>query len=68
MQTSQSTSSLSLAELWTITEIRRQINYVLTDVLLYSFLKSIFLIVKKTRTRERELIIPFNFQGLLSGF
>ena len=68
MQTSESTSSLSLAELWTITEIRRQINYVLTDVLLYSFLKSIFLIVKKTRTRERELIIPFNFQGLLSGF
>ena len=39
-KTSESTASLSLAERWTITEIRRQLNSVLTyslhaDVLVY---------------------------------
>ena len=34
MQTSDSTASLSEEERWTITEIRRQVNSVLTDSLL----------------------------------
>ena len=53
-KTSESTTSLSLTERWTITEIRRQLYSVLTyslltDVLRKSCFKSIVLIVKKDK-------------------
>ena len=64
-KTSKSTASLSLPERWTITEIRRQSNFVLTySLLTYVFLKSL---KQKTITSELELIKPLNFQGLLTG-
>ena len=59
-KTSESTASLSLAERWTITEIRRQSNSVLTYSLLTDVLLPLSLM--KTRMREREPIKrPFNF-------
>ena len=64
-KTSKSTAMLSLAERWTITEIRRQSNFVLT----YSRLTDVLLnsLKQKTITRELELIKPLNFEGLLTG-
>ena len=59
----ESTARLSLAERWTITEIRRQSNSVLTYSLLTDVLQEIK--YKKrlellARTRERELIKLLN--------
>ena len=58
-KTSESTASLSLAKRWAITEICRPSNSVLTYSLLTDVLLHFF--KKRTRTRERQLIKPFNF-------
>ena len=71
-KTSESTACLSLAERWTITDIRRLLNSMLTYSMLtnvplmynfFSFSTSIVLIVKTqmTGTPERELVKPVYF-------
>ena len=65
MQTSESTASLSEEERWTITEIRRQVNFVLTNSLLIDVLfMTVFFLLSISRTRERELVKPFYFLRL----
>ena len=64
---SESMAIVSLAELWTITEIHRQLNSVLTLFPAHRcpsvkfFLKVLLIVYKMTRTHKHELIKPFNF-------